>query len=344
MSLVTMIQELFRFIKDNLWKILIGAIIVSLVVVGLRYQTGQLDSLEMEEAYQDLMVRYDNEPAEFQFVVTKEDGTLFNNSAIFDEYFSQPAIVALIEKETGIHFNGWKKSEEALGLFKTSTFRGGLAAHRNPSSDVITVRVLVGKNEQENLEIATAYQALLEQKEIPFINNHSISILNDAAIGEQLSSLQFPDLVTVKTLKGSAAISKRSLLIFAVAGLIMGAIITTVILFLMRLLKKKINYAFDYSWGMNDNHFIYKKDHPMQLSDLIRLPKKNNRIVLYQENTILPNNLQVDQSMNHLKSLQHSVEEIVILIESGKTDKEWYHEQHTLANLYHVPIKIIQIV
>lgn len=349
MDLVTIVHEIFRFLKDYFFKILLGAVLVSVVAVGLRYYRSDFDSKEVKEAYGSLLTRYEQEPAEFQFVVTKPDGTLFNNSFIFDEYFSQTEQVTHVENVTGIKFAEWLVEENILELQKSNTFRGGLAALRVPSADVITLRVLVGKTSEDNLKIAQAYQKLLENSELPFLKGNTVTILNEASLIERLPLDQFPTLANASSLSQISNLTPRSMVIFGVAGLIAGFLLTAVLLFVLRLFKKEIVYAFDYTWDMDDMHLIYRRknnESNTNLQDLITIPELAHRYVIIQGD---PNNLLPVEDQRNTKcvtkvqDIKTEVQEIVLVIYSLQTTKAWYNHQYQLAKLYRVPVKIIHV-
>ncbi|MBF6626537.1 hypothetical protein IU402_08140 [Aerococcaceae bacterium zg-BR9] len=348
MSIVTIISEFTRFIKDYLLKILLGAVLISIACMGFKYYS---ESMPKEEtaAYQDLKERYAQEPAEVHFIVSKEDGTFFNNSFVFDEYFSLPEIISAVEKESGVSFAQFKKSENTLLFEKTSSFRGGISAWRNPSTDVLTLRVLAGKTAEENLAIAKAYQKLLEKGDFPFLLNNKITVISGATIGEQLPLTTFPYLTSVESLKTVYTLNKRSIIIIGLAGFIGGAILMTGALFFLRLFKKKITYAFDYSWAMDDDHLLYQRDMSDNIivQDMIQTPSLAHRYVIMQMNPekILP---VADQTglihVTRVQDIIEPVEEIVIVLYANQSDKAWFNAQYTLARLYKVPVKIIHII
>ncbi|MBK0347368.1 hypothetical protein JDW15_01795 [Aerococcaceae bacterium zg-ZJ1578] len=344
MSIVTMISEFTRFLKDYLVKIVIGAVLISIACMGFKYFDESMTS-DDSAAYQSLKTRYEQEPAEVQFIVSKEDGTFFNNGFVFDEYFSLPEIISAVEKETGIEFHQFKEDETTLEFEKTSIFRGGLSAWRNPSTDVITLRILVGKTAEENLAIAKAYQKILAMGNIPFLQKNEITIISEAAIGEQLSATMFPYLTTLDSLKAVKTLSKRSLIIIGVAGFIAGAILVAGVIFLLRLFKTKIIYAFDYSWAMEDTHLLYKqeKSDNLVLQDMIQTPQLAHRYVVSQmeSETVLPT--EVD-CVTCVQDITVPVEEIVLVLYANQSDKAWFNAQYTLAKLYKVPVKIIHII
>lgn len=357
MSLLTILEELWRFIKDYSLRILLGAIAVAILAVGGRYYLGNLFVEEgQEEAYHYLSEVYAQTPASLEMIVTMEDGSVYTNSHIFDEYFSNAQVIQQVEEATGIEFHQWRESEIALKLFKTGGFRGGLAGIRDSSSNVFTLRFLVGKTAEENLAIAQAYADILTNGDIPFLRNSTISIITEPVSKELLPLEIYDSLAKPETLNPFKSPSTPTYIVYAVAGFIVGAIATLALTFLLRLSKKKITYGFDYAWSVEDYHLLYHTDQSdhSSLQEFIRVPVKEHRVVLSQtsaEAILQPVLVQEDYKgllmVNTLQELAETdvkPEEIVILVHSHHTDKSWYREQAILADLYHVPVKIIHII
>ncbi|MGO1432291.1 MAG: hypothetical protein ACTHVZ_00810, partial [Ruoffia tabacinasalis] len=78
MSLATIINELWRFFKDNVVRILIGALVISVITVGARYFITDILLSDRQEAADYLEEVYTQEPSSFKAVVTIEDGQIFS--------------------------------------------------------------------------------------------------------------------------------------------------------------------------------------------------------------------------------------------------------------------------
>lgn len=340
MNLITIISELYRFIRDHLIKILIGTLAVATLIAGGRYYLSSQHAMQHQDAYNYLKEIYSQEPAELQFIVTTNEGELFGNSFIFDEYFSQPQWIKRIEQETGIQFGKWLESEQELGLFKTPQFRGGLAAIRNSSSDVMTLRVLVAPTAQENLTITQAIMKLVENEEVAFLNHHNVTFLEQPMIGERLDLETNTMVATPESLSVYAGPNVRSVVLYGVLGLIAGFILTVGVLFLRQLSRSKISYGFDYAWELEHMHVLYNPalSDAQTLLEVVQTPPVQNRVVIAQ------NAVEGIATQSTLSQTNQELNEIVVLIQSGDTTKQWYKDQMVLSRLYRVPVKIIHIV
>ena len=355
MSLLTIFREYWRFIKANIWRLILGAIIGCLVLLGARYALGNIWMNNRDQAYQYLNQVYQQEPAEFQVIISIEDGQLFTSANIYDEYFSSPAVINQIEEQTGISFGQALLYEKELDLFKNDNYRGGIAAIRESSSGLITFRFLIGKTSQENLKIAQAYADLLKAKTFDFNQNHFINITRQPEIIELLELDVVQNVPTKATLNMFAGMTPKNIVVFSVLGIILGLILTSFILWYRKVRKNEITYAFEYAWDIDDHHLLFEQGLPTTHDDfykLIQIPYLDCRYVVNQAgpDSQLDDEIKKKDGYYYLNNLLEASaitekpQEIVILIYSNVTLKEWYQTQYTLANLYQVPIKIIHFV
>lgn len=375
MSLTTVLSEIWRFIKDKKIKILIGAILVSvLAVIGstlIQKVTDQPSKEEqvgtnngsststtltedLQESREYLTDIYEHEPAEFEMFAQLEDGNVFSNSFIFDEYFSSPEVVEEIEDQTGITYGDTLEHEKRLGLLKTSQYRGSIAGIRDTSSNIITIRVQVAESPEDNLVVANAFEDMLENNEVPFAEGLKITMISNSEIGEDLTEGNL-EMVSSPAALGTFAPADSegsSTILYAIAGFIMGLLITTLILFVIQLFKNEINYAFQYSWDFNDQHVLYLLDsvNNNRLVELLLYPEETNRVVTSQESPfvdeLMDNNEEL-KNLNRVSNLslnKEQPEEVILFVESNQTDKEWYNEQYQIAELFDCQITIIQVL
>lgn len=366
MSLLTIIAELWRFIKHNIFKIIIGAVIVMALTIGARLlltnyiensametattQTSanaEITPEEIEASYQHLMEVYEQEPAEFSFVGTNEEGLTLGNSFIIDEYLTRPDVLAEIEEASGVDITPTLEAEENVGLQKSRSFRGGVASVRNQSTEEITIRILIGKTPEENLAVAEAIYDYIQGENIPFLSNYELVFLSEPDIGEDLVLEENPMVPTSDVLAELVPQETNTqIVLYGVIGLVLGFIIATVVLFFAHLFSKKIVYAYDYNWDLDDYQTLVAEDkvNMQALNNWLMIPKEKNRIALaqYTDHSFIQdfstNQLPV---ANELVSSDQTPEEIIIFIESGKTDKDWYQTQFELSKLYEARVKII---
>jgi hypothetical protein len=369
MSLTTTLSEIWRFIKDNKVKILIGAILISVLAVignGVLQRIGEqspeqeqstmseVPSENLQESREYLTQIYEQEPATFEMFVQLEDGNVFSNSFIFDEYFSSPEVVEEVENQTGIEYSDTLEHEQNLGLYKSSQYRGSIAGIRNTSTNIITIRVQAGDTPEDNLTLISAFEDMLANNEVPFAEDLKITMIEDPAIGESVTEDDAEMVSSPATLGNFAPAESEgsSTLLYAIAGFIMGLLITILILFVIQLFKNKINYSFQYSWDFDDHHVLYSKKslNNERLVELLLYPKHSNRIITHQEssfvNELINNNKELGYGnfASNLTLNADQLDEVIIFVESKLTDKKWYDEQYQIAELLDSQITVIQVL
>ncbi|MBG9981678.1 hypothetical protein HZY86_00965 [Aerococcaceae bacterium DSM 111020] len=342
MSILTIISELWRFFKEHFKRLLMWGLIGSLIVLGVQYGLNYFKSPEDLDAYNYLSEVYSQEPAEFEAIVTLDDGNVLQNSYLFDEYFTTPEVMQEVKDRTGVDVTRWYESEKLLGFEKSSLFRGGIAGIRNTSSGVITFRFLVAPTAEENLKVAQAYRDILTEGSIPFMENQTASIMVEPVIEELLDLELTPEVPTPETLKIFSGNGLLTNIIFAIAGFILGMILGLMYYFVRRLLDDDIQYAFDYTWNYDDLHQMLDQgqlnadttEHFIQMPGINSIVIGQDRIEAEEPAKVFSHLAETDSSIDPLS-------EIVLLVESGKTSKEWFREQYQAAKRYQLPIRIV---
>lgn len=353
MSLITVISELWRFFKDNFLRILLGAVLIAFLTVGGRYVVSNYLFADQKASADYLSHIYSQEAASFRAVVTIEDGQLFSNAHLYDDYFTTSELVDLVEERTDVSIQETLDHELVLELYKTPTFRGSIGGVRDTATGIFIFRFLVGDNAEENLRVAQAYRDILINESVPFAGNHNINIITEPAIGEMLDIEEFTSLASPEVLSIYNSDSVPSIVVYGALGLMIGIIIMTFIYFLLRLRKPKIAYAFEYVWDMNDQHVIIDTDQANYLDNLkyaIRTPYIDHRWIISQnplgdqslsENSA--NNEIMSSNLAEMVELQQMPHQIVIIVSANHTTKIWYKEQLALSRLYNVAVKVIHM-
>lgn len=342
MSLSTVIRELWHFFLDYIWKFILWGIIGAVFLTFGHWLLAEHRESIDQEAYDYLEMVYSQEPAEFQALISLEDGEVFGNSYVFDEYFTSPEILNQMEELTDVPLNKWINSEHALELFKTSLFRGGIAGIRNTSSGVITFRFLVAPTAEENLKVANAYRDLLmAENSIPFMESQTPTIMLEPMIGEVLDLEQVTEVPTENTLTIFNHQNLLTKMVVLIAGFIVGAGLSFVFYFIKRLLSDTIVYAFEYQWYYEDFHRLIE-----QTDDLDTLMIKNSLPLEVIAQFPINNNAihkSISETLHTIVKDSDPGKECIIVIQSGQTTKEWYKVQFNTAKYYHLPLQIIHI-
>lgn len=347
MNLSTVLREFWRLIRNNKFKIFIGALIITAITVGLRYSLTLYVFGGKQEAVTQLEQTFDQEPAIFKTVITVEDGQIFSNAYAYDEFFTTPEVVQYIEQETGIAFGHTLQNEIDAELLKTATYRGSIAGIRDSASGIFTFRFLVGATAEENLAIAQAYRDLLVNQTIPFIETQNVNIILEPVNAELLNIDTTPYVATIDTLNIYRSNRVKPLIVYGVIGFVIGIIVMIVGLILIRIFHQTIHYAFEYSWDFADQHVLFNTDNPSDVSLKDYLPTQGSYWIVAQEGASRPissilndvTHIYQEVPVDELQSSPAGI--LVIIVQSHITTKNWYQRQLELGRLYHQDIRII---
>jgi len=117
--------------------------------------------------------------------------------------------------------------------------------------------------------------------------------------------------------------------------------------------KEKIDYAFQYSWDFDDYHLLVsenKIENNETLTGVLSSSVPNDKKIISQERSFINRIEKLNEEMkiinvsSRLTFDTNKPKNIVIIIESNKTDKEWYNEQYRLAELFNTQITIIHLL
>lgn len=350
MNLSTILREFWRMLRDHLLMIVLSSLLIGGLSAFLRYQITNYRLSEIKEPIDHLTQVYQQQPATFKAIVLVEDGQLFNNAYAYDELFSTPTIVSQIESLTQVDIARTLDSERQVELFKNQAFRGGVAALRDSASGVFTFRFLVGKTAEENLAVAKAYYDLLQTQPEILDEGQRVTLLSEPQILELDNIDELSMVPTLETLNVYRSTRAKPLILYGVLGVILGVIFAFGVILLKRLFSEKIQYAFEYSWELSDQHELIKEsdfDAHRQL-ETFQLPRVNERWVLDQ----VGNLSEVEEisagrhyitDLGQLIQLTETPDEIMIVIQAGQTNKTWYRRVRELTERYHCPIRILQL-
>lgn len=340
MDISTLFRELVRLIKKNIIIILFGAVIVAIISIGFNIiiervlsseiveESGENNINDINMANEYLENIYSKNAVSFEFVLIKPDGNVFENSFILDEYFSSDEVIEEIQQNLNFEFIDTLKYEKTLGLSKTSNYRGSIAAIRDRSTNIITMRVLVSDSDEKNLAIAREIESMLASSTIPFLQDIEYVNFTAPQIEEKLPEsmegfVAQKDVITFNAADVDSISRPRNIIKLGL-GFIGGAIVTTFLLAIFRLASKYIRYGFEYNVDIDDEQILVnnKKD----LEYWVNFPVNMPRNILRQD---------------FETSYTDDAKETVIIVDSDKTSKEWMKKATKKAKVLGKGVKIV---
>lgn len=315
-----------------------------LPVINNESDINQLTNVEQEA----LDTYLNTDTYHFSFIVENQNESLFQDDQIIKQLLSSKEHNDYVSEEI-------VESREFLpGLM--------LNVERREGSSIFDLSIATG-NRTLNRRISKYYIEVLDQNEINFLNNKNIHLLDTRPVFVD-STKTFETLRIVNSPEENLAKSRdsRNIIITTVAGILAGLVIGFIISFTKELFNKRISYIYNYNLKGNKNLINLDLIPEVANLDLIEavksnlLKSSNTRFLLITQSYLgsslkseineinLDAEVRFTQNIRNIKQSEvEEVDEIVILIELGKTPKKWYEDQMKFLDKYDIDIKIIRL-
>lgn len=344
----TLVSEFKRFLKQEKGKLIILSIILTVVIFLVQLvpfgKSYLADKNDKDNNIQETSIE---NPAIFEVYIEYETGSVFTNTLLLEEAMKTDEYIQAAEKATGIEISDLLDKEEETMYVKTARDRGVIGASRNEASNIWVISARVG-TERENLRVIKYFYDLFKQEEIDLLQNKPYYILSEPRVLTD-DELKSPETPVEQDMTG--VLSAKNLIMYVVISILGGAVIATVIMLFIPFTRKKIQYAFNYSWNEDDTFILLPSLEENELEKVVLIPAVASKVFLIQhpqsfdQLASLQNkaaNVQVEESVVHLDATTH-VDEVIILVRPNITDKAWYNQQRELLKIYQAPLKVIQL-
>lgn len=358
--------EIKRFLEDNKINIIKFSILFAILFAGIMFllkSDTEESKIETEEDVQISPEEFLNEsqPAYFQMFIQEQDGRSFSNNSIISQYFKLTRVTEEVLNDTGIDL---KEIEESL-LNELTESVELIQVTRNDHSNLITASFNLG-NQRQNVILANYYYNMIIDGELEFLNDKIIHVFSAPQIAKLIDTSESDDeSIDANTDIGNqitqiALVTVRNLII----GFVLGIVIILGVYLLKNMYSKKLSYSFSYEVNENNEFLLYDKeiDNKEEVKQFVAMPLENNKLVVSEQELssfskkLLSDNHLTSFSINdeykstllQLRSLSEvdlsiDFSEVVIIIQSRITTRKWYKNQIKYAEIYKVPIKVIQI-
>lgn len=359
-----LLKELKRFLKNNYKKTLLTGLLIAVIYTVFSVVGAYLSQGEEVPASKEVDEEEFANPGVFRFYVETQDGEMYQNITIFEEYFLLPGILRQAERSTGVEITDLLEQQELNEFEKTITNRGVLGIGRNQSSGIYTFKANLG-TEKGNLKVAEFFFDYLESGEIPVLEDKNLYIVEEPYLVE-LTEEEAIELIPAERIDSPMRIL-RAIAENLILGFIFGIVVSAFGYIILAIFHRNILYSFTYNWEMNDHHLIVDKEDDLENAlSLILYPGSKNKVLLaesvdlreklteellkYNFVHIVNNdgaplvdklNIIITENFRDISPF-YSVEEIVYAVRAEETTKKWYYQQRHTADHYPIQNKIIQ--
>lgn len=356
------INDIKKLLTHNKLLIIIVTAIVTIMVAFASFSFSFFNTKSDEEPL--VVEGENNNPGIFRIYVEQEDGTIYINSMIIEEYFLLPKVIAEAERKTGVEISDLLDEEVEENFEKTQYDRGALGLSRNGSTHIFTFTTDVG-TEAENLKVAEFYFDYLNSGELNMLENKHVYIVSEPEVFDAKSYAASDIVVEQSSMNNSTDFSIKEIALSILAGIILGFFTGTFITLAKSFISKKISYSFNYAVSDYDKILAMEKGNwDLLVRKLLHTTK--NLVVIFNEgnsnelreellkhsniNLISEEGQFVNGKANVLLannlsdvSPQIALDNVVVLIDTFNTDKKWYKTIFKTIHSLVTEIVIIQI-
>lgn len=338
--------EVLRFLKNNIKYVISGALLFGLILGASSYFLDRGNpSLEVQNG--NTLVDGNGKSAIFNFYIENQDGTVYTNTSIIEQYMLMDKTLMELNKFTDTDVYKLFQKELETNYSRTPEDRGVLGVIKNPYSQRMSIVSNTG-NEEDNMKIVQYFSKLMKNNQIDFLETKNIYYFEEPMLVDSLDTSN-----TIIKDEGDD-LNITSVTIRVIAGMVLGIVIVIGIVVIKTLFSKKLNYSFSYFWDENDIFFLSdsKLENSEELKQFVNFPIESNKLVVTENSTEAKiqeflsvsnnDNLKFLNSITEINSLD-SIGEVIILIQSNVTSRAWYKKQRRALKLINIPIKIVQI-
>lgn len=353
--------EIKRFIKKYFKIVIIGAVTIAVLLTMASFFMSNDIQEEVEPEVEESPIIFGNDSriAYFRFYIEQPDGSTFNNSSTVHQLFNLNTVRDEVFETTGINVKRIEKEVREEGVhIDFSPVRVTV----DPNSSIFTALFETGKN-RNNLNVADFYFDKLINKEFNVLEKKIIYPIVEPQLVEE------PEIEIKEGIDASETVNKAiivDLVINTVIWFILGGVLAIGLALLKELYGKKLNFAFGYDNGEEDDLIVFDRilNNQDLINHFIASPFKNKKLIIserpigdYIKNKIIcnkniltfdgkdsDNKVYLDEKASILEMDVHSkYEEVILLVETNVTSRKWYNEQLKLSELHALDVKTVQI-
>lgn len=342
-----------RFFKNNIKSIIAGSIIVCAVYILFQLLLGHffpVNNEQVDEAQQELTIE-DVSPAYSQFYIENEDGSVFTNTSLILNYLFLTETVEGLQQETGVDFEAIIEETSLRSEMNEEEVRQEVFyLYRDGSSNTYNFFIQLG-SEDKNLAVMNYFYGLILNQELPILESRNVFEINPPKI----TALEEEEDQSVEA--GGQNQINTGIVLDAVIGILMGFIMIVIFYLIESILGKKLKYSFSYEREMDDLFLIHDEQFSdeSELTNFVFQPLNTNKAIVSQYNldsfegfSTIVEKIEASETLtleNKLSDVQpeFNVEEVIVVVQGGETDKNWYKQQRRLIKNTAARVKIIHL-
>lgn len=318
------INEVVRFIKNNIKKMIVWSLGLSVILIGVLVAGSLLGKNGRDYKSKDDQAVSEYYEQQFSFLVEDSQGDVVNNPELIEEELKLTGLVKEIEASYDVTL-----VPELVDADQNITITSN-----DSGLHQLTISL---PDQQKSNEIAHLFRDLVVGKKLKVLEDRKVSLIGDVRLLQDEEKI----LENTRGINGMKYLTTK----YVLAMIVVAISLAIVVIIIQEWLSPTLNYIFSYDADKYNHYIILNKSEMTKNPEYVQeiLSKDDQSVIwLSEQNNTLLMNKSTESFISTKKSL-NDLSEVVIIIESFQTTKEWYKHQIAMCRWYRLDINIIQL-
>lgn len=318
------INEVVRFIKNNIKKMIVWSLGLSVILIGMLVAGSLLGKNGRDYKSKDDQAVSEYYEQQFSFLVEDSQGDVVNNPELIEEELKLTGLVKEIEASYDVTL-----VPELVDADQNITITSN-----DSGLHQLTISL---PDQQKSNEIAHLFRDLVVGKKLKVLEDRKVSLIGDVRLLQDEEKI----LENTRGINGMKYLTTKYILLMIIVSISL----SIVFIIIKEWLSPTLNYVFSYDTDKHEQLIVLSKqeieENPDNFQSLL-LQDDNTLWLAERDPIILANDTLATVSKVTPNDIQN-LSKAVIVIEPFYTKKQWYKEQLQLCKWHQLPMSILQL-
>lgn len=318
------INEVVRFIKNNIKKMIVWSLGLSVILIGVLVAGSLLGKNGRDYKSKDDQAVSEYYEQQFSFLVEDSQGDVVNNPELIEEELKLTGLVKEIEASYDVTL-----VPELVDADQNITITSN-----DSGLHQLTISL---PDQQKSNEIAHLFRDLVVGKKLKVLEDRKVSLIGDVRLLQDEEKI----LENTRGINGMKYLTTKYILLMIIVSISLSIIF----IIIKEWLSPTLNYVFSYDADKYEQLIVLSKQ------EIEENPDNFQSLLLQDDNTLWlaerdPITLANDTLATVSKVTPNDIQNLskaVIVIEPFYTKKQWYKEQLQLCKWHQLPMSILQL-
>lgn len=318
------INEVVRFIKNNIKKMIVWSLGLSVILIGVLVAGSLLGKNGRDYKSKDDQAVSEYYEQQFSFLVEDSQGDVVNNPELIEEELKLTGLVKEIEASYDVTL-----VPELVDADQNITITSN-----DSGLHQLTISL---PDQQKSNEIAHLFRDLVVGKKLKVLEDRKVSLIGDVRLLQDEEKI----LENTRGINGMKYLTTKYILLMIIVSISL----SIVFIIIKEWLSPTLNYVFSYDVDKHEQLIVLSKqeieENPDNFQSLL-LQDDNTLWLAERDPIILANDTLTTVSKVTPNDIQN-MSKAIIVIEPFYTKKQWYKEQLQLCKWHQLPMSILQL-